>query len=100
MSTRRKMSFRRDSMVWVWDSTWLPAVVVHLAPMGGALVRLDHGVTFNVTIADLVSRDPACQGADIPSAVERRSKITGHQQRGSYELERRRLQRAPFDGAV
>ena len=73
MSTRRNMSFRRDSMVWVWDSTWLPAVVVHRAPTGGALVRLDHGVTFKVTVADLVSRDPACQGADIPSASTRRS---------------------------
>ena len=83
MSTRRKMSFRRDSMVWVWDSTWLPAVVVHLAPMGGALVRLDHGVTFNVTIADLVSRDPACQGADMPSANTPRPNITGHQQKDS-----------------
>ena len=83
MSTRRKMSFRRDSMVWVWDSTWLPAVVVHLAPMSGALVRLDHGVTFNVTIADLVPRDPACQGADIPSANTRRSDTTGYQQKES-----------------
>jgi hypothetical protein len=33
MSTRRKMSFGQDSMVWVWDSTWLPAVVVNHAPM-------------------------------------------------------------------
>jgi hypothetical protein len=53
----------------VWDSTWLPAVVVQHAPMGCALVRLDHGVTFNVTMADLLPRDPARCGGDVPSAT-------------------------------
>jgi hypothetical protein len=63
------MSFRKDSMVWVWDSTWLPAVVVHRAQMGYLLVRLEHGVTFSVTVADMVLRDPACRGSDVPSSV-------------------------------
>ncbi len=58
MGTRRKMSFRQDSMVRVWDSTWLPAVVVHRTQMGRLLVRLEHGVTFSVTVADMVLRDP------------------------------------------
>jgi hypothetical protein len=64
MTPGQKMTFRQDSMVWVWDATWLPAVVVQHAPMGCALVRLDHGVTFNVTMADLLPRDPAA--ADLP----------------------------------
>ena len=59
MSARREMSFRQNSMVWVWDSTWLPAVVVHPASMNCLLVRLEHGVTFSVTMADLSPRDPA-----------------------------------------
>ena len=68
MTRGQKMTFGQGSMVWVWDSTWLPAVVVQHAPMGCALVRLDHGVTFNVTLADLMPRDLALLGADIPSA--------------------------------
>jgi len=91
MGTRRKISFRKDSMVWVWDSTWLPAVVVHRVPMNCLLVRLEHGVTFSVTIADLVSRDPAFGGADISSASTRRSITVGHQQSGAEEHEPRRL---------
>jgi hypothetical protein len=69
MTPGQKMTFRQDSMVLVWDSTWLPAVVVQHAPMGCALVRLDHGVTFNVTMADLLPRDPARCGGDVPSAT-------------------------------
>ena len=91
MSTRRNMSFRRDSIVWVWDSTWLPAVVVHRAPMGGALVRLEHGVTFSVTEADLAPRDPACRGGDVPSAGTRPSIIVRHLQKGAREHAPRRL---------
>jgi hypothetical protein len=63
MGTRRKMSFRQDSTVGVWDSTWLPAVVVHRVQMGCLLVRLEHGVTFSVTVADMVLRDPLAEVA-------------------------------------
>ncbi len=65
MTLGHKMTFRQDSMVWVWDSTWLPAVVVRHAPMGCVLVRLDHGVTFNVIRANVLPRDPARCGSDI-----------------------------------
>jgi hypothetical protein len=68
MTPGQKMTFRQDSMVWVWDATWLPAVVVQHAPTGCALVRLD-GVTFNVTMADLLPRDPARCGGDVSSAT-------------------------------
>ncbi len=91
MGSRRKMRVRQDSMVWVWDSTWLPAVVVHHAPMNCLLVRLEHGVTFRVTMADLVPRDPACRGGDVPSAGMRRSITIGHEQKGAKEHEPRRL---------
>jgi hypothetical protein len=71
MSTSAEMSFKQDSIVWVWDSTWLLAVVVHRAWRDCLLVRLEHGVTFSVTVADLVPRDPACRGGDIPSVGTR-----------------------------
>src|SRR5260370_40601424 len=66
------MAFRQNSMVWVWDSTGLPAVVVQHAPMGCALVRLDHGVTFNVTMADLLPRYPH---AAAETSLQRRGSL-------------------------
>jgi hypothetical protein len=66
MSTEPKMSFEQGSQVWVWDSMWLPAVVVLRAPMGRVLVRAEHGLTFTATMANLLPRDPACQPARPP----------------------------------
>jgi len=56
-----------DSAVWVWDSTWLPAVVVNRARTDCVLVRLEHGVTFSVKMANVATRDPACRGGDMPA---------------------------------
>ncbi len=67
MGTRPKMSFKQGSNVWVWDSMWLPAVVVHRAPMGRILVRVEQGLTFTATMVNLLPRDPACQHARPPS---------------------------------
>jgi hypothetical protein len=61
-----KASFQQGTAVWVWDSAWLPAVVVHRALLDGLLVRLEHGVTFTAAIADVVSRDAASRGSDVP----------------------------------
>jgi|HubBroStandDraft_2_1064218.scaffolds.fasta_scaffold865154_1 hypothetical protein len=66
MSTQPKMSFEQGSKVWVWDSMWLPAVVVLRAPTGRVLVRAEHGLTFTVTMANLLPRDRACQDARPP----------------------------------
>ena len=66
MSTEPKMSFGQGSKVWVWDSMWLPAVVVQPAPMGRILVRVEHGLTFTATMVNLLPRDPACQPARPP----------------------------------
>ena len=66
MSTQPKMSFEQGSKVWVWDSTWLPAVVVLRVPMGRVLVRAEHGLTFTATIVNLLPRDPAAQQARPP----------------------------------
>ena len=71
MSTEPQMSFKQDSTVWVWDSTWFPAVVVHCARMGSLLVRLEHGVTFSATMADLVPRDPCGSSKPHPRARKR-----------------------------
>jgi hypothetical protein len=54
--------------VWVWDSIWLPAVVVRPAQMDRVLVRLEHGVTFNAIVLHVRSRDPASSGCDMPVA--------------------------------
>jgi hypothetical protein len=67
MSNRPKTSFKQGSKVWVWDSMWLPAVVVHRVPRGRILVRAEHGLTFSSTMANLVPRDPACQHPRPPS---------------------------------
>jgi len=53
-----EVSFERGSRVWVWDSTWLPAVVVGLLEADCVSVRLEHGVTFSVAAANLAGRDP------------------------------------------
>jgi hypothetical protein len=63
----RKMIFEQGSKVWVWDSMWLPAVVVQPAPMGRILVRVEHGLTFAATLMNLLPRDPAGQHAQPPS---------------------------------
>ena len=67
MSIRPKMSFKQGSKVWVWDSMWLPAVVVHRPRMDRILVRAEHGVTFTATMANLLPRVPACQQTRPPS---------------------------------
>jgi hypothetical protein len=61
-----EMSFEHGMKVWVWDSTWLPAVVVHRAPMGRILVRVEHGLTFTATMVNLLPRDSACQTQPPP----------------------------------
>jgi hypothetical protein len=67
MSIRPKMSFKQGSKVWVWDSMWLPAVVVDRPQMGRILVRAEHGLTFTSATANLLPRDPVCQPARPPS---------------------------------
>jgi hypothetical protein len=66
MESEPEVSFKRGSSVWVWDSTWLPAVVVCLPAIDCVSVRLEHGVTFSVAVANLVARDPAYPGNEIP----------------------------------
>jgi hypothetical protein len=67
MSTAPKMSFKQGSKVWVWDSMWLPAVVVHPVPTGRILVRVEHGLTFTATMVNLLPRDLAGQHTPPPS---------------------------------
>jgi hypothetical protein len=66
MSSQPKTGFEQGSKVWVWDSMWLPAVVVLRVPMGRVLVRAEHGLTFTATIVNLLPRDPAAQQARPP----------------------------------
>jgi hypothetical protein len=66
MSIQPKVSFNQGSKVWVWDSMWLPAVVVHRLQIDRAIVRVEHGVTFTATMANLLPRDLACQPARPP----------------------------------
>jgi hypothetical protein len=52
----------------VWDSVWLPAVVIEASPRDRVVVKLAHGVAFTVTTRNLIARDPARNGRDIPPA--------------------------------
>ena len=65
MNKRFGSGVAEGSKVWVWDSFWLPAVVVRFDP-NACLVRLDHGVTFSVNPSDVQTRDPESPAA--PSA--------------------------------
>jgi len=60
------MSISQGSTVWVWDSIWLPAVVVSPAQTGFVLVRFEHGVTCGVANSDLEPRDLVSRGDDKP----------------------------------
>jgi hypothetical protein len=66
MAVRPEMSISEGYTVWVWDSIWLPAVVVRRAQTGFVLVRFEHGVTCRVVMSDLEPRDLASRGADKP----------------------------------
>jgi hypothetical protein len=72
MRTRSAISLKQASTVWVWDSIWLPAVIVDRARMGRVLVRLEHGVTFSVAKVEILPRDPASRGGDMPLPRRRR----------------------------
>jgi len=67
-----KRSQKQGCAVWVWDSTWLSAVVVNNASNGCVVVRLEHGVTFKVKTANVLPRDPDSRGSDRPASVESR----------------------------
>lgn len=69
MKSEFRSNFKPGSQVWVWDSTWLPGVVVRRPRPDGLCVRLEHGVTFSVDIANLVTRDPARNGNDLPRSL-------------------------------
>jgi hypothetical protein len=66
MENGPKISFKQGSKVWVWDSMWLPAVVVQGAQVDRVLVRVEHGLTFTATMVNLLPRDPADQQARPP----------------------------------
>jgi hypothetical protein len=56
----------QHSTMWVWDSSWLPALLVRLALTGFLLVKLKHGATCSVGVSDLEPRDPVFQDGDTP----------------------------------
>jgi hypothetical protein len=66
MDAKPKMRILQGSKVWVWDSTWMPAVVVRRTKAGFVLVRFEHGVTCSVAISDLQPRDLTSGDSDRP----------------------------------
>jgi hypothetical protein len=66
MGSVPRLTFKLGAQVWVWDSTWLPGVIVQRTRRDSLSIRLDHGVTFCADIANLAVRDPARRGADVP----------------------------------
>ena len=71
MDDRPEIRILQGSTVWVWDSTWLPAVVVRPAQTGFVLVRFEHGVTCSVAMSDLEPRDAASRSGDKPVSGRR-----------------------------
>ena len=64
------MTFGQAFKVWVWDSTLVTPWVVVQRPYGCALVILDQGIAFNVTMADLLPDNSTRHAAgDIPSVT-------------------------------
>jgi len=70
MKTGADLTIERGANVWVWDSIWLPAVVVH-SEADCVLVKLQHGVTFPVAADNLDLRDPSRRGSDTPRSPRR-----------------------------
>jgi hypothetical protein len=85
MNTRSRTAFESGSTVWVWDSTWLPAIVVNYG-VDWVRVRLAHGGTFNVDVEKLVVRDSAGGGKDAPRACWRDEGAIHKQTKGSADL--------------
>jgi hypothetical protein len=66
MDAKAKMRILQGSTVWVWDSTWLPVVVVGPTRAGFVLVRFEHGVTCSEAMSGLQPRDLASRDSDRP----------------------------------
>ncbi|MBV8139329.1 MAG: hypothetical protein JO121_27425 [Deltaproteobacteria bacterium] len=94
MNTRSRMAFESGSTVWVWDSTWLPAIVVNYG-VDWVRVRLAHGVTFNVDAEKLVARDSVGGGKDAPRACWRDEGVIHKQMMGSADLAHYEGKQAP-----
>jgi hypothetical protein len=71
MDAKAKMRILQGSTVWVWDSTWLPAVVVGPTRAGFVLVRFEHGVTCSVAMSGLQPHDLTSRDSD-KARLERR----------------------------
>ena len=69
-TTRKCVSCR--VLWWVWDSTWMPAVVVRRTQSGFVLVRFEHAVTCSVAMSDLQPRDLTARGNDRPMSGRKR----------------------------
>jgi hypothetical protein len=85
MNTRSRVAAQSGSTVWVWDSTWLPAVVVDYG-VDLVRVRLAHGVTFSVDVDKLVVRDSAGGGKDAPHECWRGERVIYKQLKGGVDV--------------
>ena len=69
MKTVRANDIRPDVPIWVWDGSWLPAVIAELVPEPDGrvvIVRLENGCSVPASMPDLQLRDPDARGSDRP----------------------------------
>ena len=71
MGAKPEMSILEGSTVWVWDSTWIPAIVVRRTQTGFVFVRFEHRVTCSVAMSDPEPRDSASRDRDKPVSGRR-----------------------------
>src|ERR1700730_17816679 len=77
MEALRPKQVKRDTAVWVWDGSWLPAIVTDAFIDRGErllIVRFEHGVTAPARGVNLEPREPNLRDADKPrTACDRES---------------------------
>jgi hypothetical protein len=67
METSRADHINRDDPIWVWDGSWLPAVMLE-PDRKLALVRFENGCSAPASWSDVEPRDP--HGEDATDQAE------------------------------
>jgi hypothetical protein len=65
MKTSRADLVKSGDPVWVWDGSWLPAVVVE-PERKFVIIRFGHGCSAPALWPDVRRRDPGANGSDRP----------------------------------
>ena len=78
MKTFRANQLQPDDPVWVWDGSWLPAVVaevIHELYRKFLIVRFDNSGSAPALWEEVETRNPDAHGADRPRVRGRRRRL-------------------------